>query len=108
VTEAYQLYAQDPVSIKRAKALRHVSGNMDLDLYSNPIFAGNTSARPQAWMLLPEYSFNMDAQVLIENIGLEGLFDGQIPDDIVNYWKGRQFGGNYGLGHLTVDLNCVV
>lgn len=108
VTEAYQRFAAEPIPLKRARALRHVLENMSLDLDSNPFFAGNTSARTRAWMLLPEYGLEMDRQVLLENRGLEGLLDGKIPPDLLNYWQGRQFGGPYGLGHLAVNLRLVV
>ena len=53
VTEAYQQYESDPVPLRRAKAFAYVLRNMDLDIESNPIFAGNTSSRPRAWMLVP-------------------------------------------------------
>ena len=54
VTEAYQQYESDPVVLKRAKAFANVLHHMDLDVESNPFFAGNTSSRPRAWMLIPE------------------------------------------------------
>ena len=108
VTEAYQRHDADPVPIRRAQAFAHVLRHMTLDLDTNPIFAGNTSSRPRAWMLVPEHGFSADAQVLIENDGLDGLLDGAIPQDILDYWQGRSFGGNSGIGHLAVDLDRVV
>ena len=79
VTEAYRRYEGEAVPLKRARAFAHVLRHMDLDLDSNPIFAGNTSSRPRAWMLVPEHGFRQAPQVLLENEGLEGLLDGQIP-----------------------------
>lgn len=108
VTEAYQRYEGDPTPIKRARAFAHVLRHMDLDVESNPIFAGNTSWRPRAWMLVPEHGFGADAQVLVENDGLDGLLEGRIPDDLRRYWDGRSFGGAAGIGHLAVDLDIVV
>jgi len=108
VTEAYRRYEGDPVPIKRARAFAHVLRHMDLDVASNPIFAGNTSSRPRAWMLVPEHGLNNDTQVVIENECLKGILDGQIPDDLLDYWKDRSFGGAAGIGHLAVDLNRVV
>ncbi len=108
VTEAYRRYDGDPVALKRAKTLAHVLCHMDLDLTSNPIFAGNTSSQPRAWMLVPEHGFGQDAQVLLENEGLEGLLDGQIPRDLLDYWADKSFGGAAGIGHLAVDLERVV
>lgn len=108
VTEAYTRYGSEPVPILRAKVLAHVLQHMDLDVTSNPIFAGNTSSRPRAWMLVPEHGFRPDAQVLIENDGLDGLLDDAIPGDLRCFWEGRSAGGSAGVGHLAVDLGQVV
>lgn len=108
VTEAYKQYENDPPALKRAKAFAHVLRNMDLDVESNPIFAGNTSSRPRAWMLIPEHGMTNDTQVIIENEGLAGILDGQIPDDLQEFWADRSFGGSSGIGHLAVDMNRVV
>ncbi len=108
VTEAYERYASDPVPIRRAKAFAHVLQHMGLDLRSNPVFAGNTSSHPRAWMLVPEHGFGYDAQVLIENEGLDGLLDDAIADDLRTFWESRSAGGSAGIGHLAVDLERVV
>lgn len=108
VTEAYQKYENDPVVLKRAKAFAHVLHNMDLDIESNPFFAGNTSSRPRAWMLVPEHGISIPSQVLIENDGLDGILDGSIPKDLRDYWADRSFGGTSGIGHLAVDMKRVV
>ncbi len=108
VTEAYRQYEGEPAALKRAKTFAHVLRHMDLDIESNPIFAGNTSTRPRAWMLVPEHGMRTAPQVLIENEGLVGILDGQIPDDLQEYWAKRSFGGNSGIGHLAVDLERVV
>lgn len=108
VTEAYRRYEDDPTPLKRAKAFAHVLGNMDLDLTSNPILAGNTSSRPRAWMLIPEHGITNDIQVLIENDGLDHILDGRIPQEILDYWRDKSFGGAAGIGHLAVDMDMVV
>jgi len=108
VTEAYQRYEREPAPLRRARALAHVLRRMDLDVTSNPFFAGNTSSRPRAWMLLPEYGIGADAQVLLENPSLDGILEGRIPQDLADYWRDRQFGGNSGIGHLALDLELVV
>jgi pyruvate-formate lyase len=108
VTEAYQRYEGDPVALKRAKAFAHVLHNMDLDVESNPVFAGNTSSRPRGWMLVPEHGMNNDTQVVIENEGLKDILVGQIPEDLQDYWASRSFGGSSGIGHLAVDMRRVV
>jgi len=108
VTDAYRQYASDPVPLKRAKALAHVLRHMDLDVQTNPFFAGNTSSHPRAWMLVPEHGFTMPPQVLIENDGLDGLLDSAIPQDLLDAWAECSFGGSAGIGHLAVDLDRVV
>lgn len=108
VTEAYQRYENDPPALKRAKSFAHILQNMDLDVDSNPIFAGNTSSKPRAWMLVPEHGMRTAPQVVIENAGLAGLLDGKISKDLEDYWKDKSYGGNSGIGHLAVDLNRVV
>lgn len=108
VTEAYQRYENDPVVLKRAKAFAHVLRHMDLDVQSNPIFAGNTSSQPRAWMLIPEHGMSAATQVLLENEGLADLLDGSIPKDLQDYWADRSFGGSAGIGHLAVDMARVV
>ena len=108
VTEAFQQHEGDPAPLVRAKAFAHVLRQMDLDVESNPIFAGNTSSRPRAWMLVPEHGMGVPDQVAIENEGLEGLLDGRIPEDLQAYWKDRSFGGTSGVGHLAVDQERVV
>ena len=53
VTEAYQEHDGKPILTKRVEAFKHVLANMTLDVTSNPVFAGNTSTAPRAWMLAP-------------------------------------------------------
>lgn len=109
VTEAYRAHEGEPAPLLRAHAFSHVLRNMTLDLDSNPIFAGNTSSRPRAWMLLPEYGFNVPDQAVVENPSLDGFLDGDaIPNELRQFWAGRSFGGGAGVGHLAVDLNRVV
>jgi len=104
VTEAYQMYADDPIPLLRAKAFRHILLHMKLDLLSNPVFAGNTSSSPRAWMLLPEFGFQEPPQVVLENAGLEGILSDAVPEEIDRFWKDKSLGGSAGMGHLAVDL----
>lgn len=115
VTEAYRMYAETdtgepiPMPLLRARALAHILDHMTLDLDTNPVFAGNTSTGPRAWMLLPEYGFTIPGQALIENPGLEGLLDGTapdaggIPEELRAFWRERSIGGDAGWGHLIPD-----
>ena len=109
VTEAFQRHDADPVPLRRAKAFAHVLRNMDLDVHSNPFFAGNTSSRPRAWMLVPEHGMTFgDSQVVVENPCLKDFLAGKIPEDLRSSWVGRSFGGACAIGHLAVDLHRVV
>ena len=108
VSEAYERFALEPVPIRRARAFEHVLRHMSLDLMSNPLFAGNTSSRPRAWMLVPEFGLGMDPQVEIEHEELRGFLRERIPDDIRSYWRNRSVGGNGGVGHMSLDFSVVV
>ncbi len=108
VTEVYQRFEDDPPALRRAKTFAHVLRTMTLDVETNPFFAGNTSTRPRAWMLAPEYGFMYPPQIIHENPQLDGLLEGQIPQEMLDYWEDRCFGGNSGIGHLAVDLDRVV
>ena len=109
VTEAYRQHGSDPPPLKRARAFANVLRNMDLDVTTNPIFAGNTSSRPRAWMLVPEHGMSIgDSQIVVENECLKDFLAGKIPDDLREFWAERSFGGACGVGHLAVDLHRVV
>ncbi|MFW5787378.1 MAG: pyruvate formate lyase family protein [Halanaerobiales bacterium] len=108
ITEAYKKYSGEPVPVKRAKAFSYLLNNMTLDLESNPVFAGNTSPRPRAWMLVPEQGFKVDPQVEIENEELEGFLDDKIPYELEKFWRDISFGGGAGIGHLAVNMEKVL
>ena len=46
------------ITNKAAKDIVNVAKNMALDTESNPVFAGNTSSKTSAWMLIPEHGFS--------------------------------------------------
>ena len=110
VTEAFREYADDPIPLKRAKAFVHVLRNMDLDLDSNPFFAGNTSSRPRAWMLVPEHGlrFGDQNQLVVENPDLASFLADKVPEDLREFWRDKSVGGNSAVGHLAVDYDRVV
>ncbi len=106
VTEAWQRYADDPVPVKRAKALAHILANMTLDSDTNPIFAGCMSSGPRKWMLTPEHGLDVGGQVVIEHDDLRGFLNDKVPDDLRAFWRGRS--GTGGLGHFAIDQSVVV
>ena len=106
--EAYRLYADDPPPLKRARTFAHILRNMTLDLDTNPVFAGNTSTAPRAWMLVPEHGFWEPAQIIHENPQLKGPLDHGVPQSMRDFWAGKSFGGNAGIGHLAVDYDRIV
>lgn len=112
ITEAYAAHQNEPLPIRRALAFSHLLSNMELDVDSNPLFAGNTSPAPRAWILMPEYGFEEDIQVGIEHAELKGFLEGKIPDDLRRFWArgsaNASYGGTSGIGHLAVDLWAVV
>jgi pyruvate-formate lyase len=108
LVEAYCAYRDDPPPLKQAKTLAHVLGHMTLDMASTPFFGGNTSSRPRALMLLPEYGFGLPAQIVHENPKLAGILDNAIPQDLLDFWNEKGFGVESGIGHLAVDMGRVV
>lgn len=106
--EAYTLYADDPPPLKRARTFAHILRHMTLDLDTNPVFAGNTSTAPRAWMLVPEHGFFEPPQIVLENPSLKGLMERGVPQAMRDFWAGKSFGGNAGIGHLAVDYDGVV
>lgn len=108
VTEAWAANESLPPPLRQARVFAHVLDHMVLDVQSNPIFAGNTSSRPRAWMLIPEYGFASCPQVELENEPVRGILDGAIPEDLRTFWSTRSWGGNSAIGHLAVDLDRVV
>ena len=108
VTEAWRRHDGEAPVLVRAYAFQHLLASMSLDVDSNPVFAGNTAARPRAWMLIPEHGIGYDGQVVLENPGVVGLLDQAIPAEITEFWQGRALGGLGDPGHLAVDLDRVV
>lgn len=107
-TEAWRAHEDEPPALRRAHLFAHVLRHIELDIGSNPLFAGNTSSRPRAWMLVPEHGFGVDPQVALEYPELAGFLDGKVPQELREFWAGRSFGGTCGIGHLAVDLQRVV
>ncbi len=108
-TEGYQRFGDEPIALCRARTFAHILDNMTLDLQTNPVFAGNTSSRPRAWMLIPEHGFVVPNQALQEHPELDGFMDGDaIPDDLREFWADRSVGGGAGTGHLAVDMGRVL
>jgi pyruvate-formate lyase len=110
LTEVYTVHENDPPPIRQARYFAHILAGMDLDLSSNPIFAGNTSSRPRAMMLNPEYGFSVDKQTELENPGLASVMEEGVPDDLREFWADRSLGkgSSASIGHLAVDLHTVV
>ena len=107
VTEAWREYEGLPPALRQARVFTHVLDHMVLDVQSNPVFAGNTSSRPRAWMLVPEGGIRSAPQVELENESVRGILDGAIPEDLREFWAEHGAGGA-GIGHLAVDLDRVV
>jgi formate C-acetyltransferase len=107
VTEADAKYDGEPMPVKRAMVFRHVLEGMTLDVTSNPVFAGNTSSRPRAWMLRPEFGIYVNEQIRIEHADLVGHLKGKVPEEITQYWESRRFGYG-GVGHFSADYGWAV
>lgn len=108
--EAYRAHADQPPALKRALVLRHVLDHMTLDLNSNPVFAGNTSTAPRAWLLHPELGLSLDMQVKIEHDFItDEWFNKQIPADLREAWAPLSHNrGAAAPGHVAIDFSIVV
>jgi len=106
-TEAWKRYDADPVPLRRAKCFAYVLRHMTLDVRSNPFFAGNTSSKPRAWMLL-ELTFGDQSQIVVERPHLANFLDGKIPRDLLEFWQGKEFAPGGCDGHLAVDHEWVI
>ncbi len=126
VTEAYKMFEHEPVVIKRAKTLRHITSNINIYIYEDELIAGNAAAPNKFAALYPEFSYNwiMDE---MENFPFEERpFDNYLISDqakeemrsIADYWKGRTVqeqidsqlsfdekkGSNLGIGMYLLNL----
>jgi len=107
VTEADAKFGGEPGPVKRAMMFRHILEGMTLDVASNPVFAGNTSSRPRAWMLRPEFGIHVGEQIRIEHEDLVDHLKGKVPEEITQYWESRRFGYG-GIGHFSADYGVAV
>ncbi len=107
-TEAHKKYSNQPAPLLRALTFKHILDNMTLDLESNSVFAGNVSSGLRKWVLFPEFGFTARNQIEFENPKLKNFLDGKIPVEIRQYWADKSFGGDSGIGHLSIDFDLVV
>jgi formate C-acetyltransferase len=107
-TEGYRRFEHEARPLCRAKTFGHILESMTLDLQTNPVFAGNMSSQPRAWMLLPEYGFHVPEQAPVENPEFRDFLNGKVPAELLDFWAGRSFGGGAGIGHLAVNLEKVL
>jgi pyruvate formate-lyase/glycerol dehydratase family glycyl radical enzyme len=54
VTEAYDLYGDEPVVVKRARALKHILENMKIVIRDNELIVGNVTEEPASVPIYPE------------------------------------------------------
>ncbi len=126
VTEAYKANEGSPTIIKRAKALKHVTENVDIYIYDDELIAGTIAAPNKYAPIYPEFSYNWIIDEM-ENFPFEErVFDNyEISDEtkeqlrsIANYWKGKTVdervvselsfdeakGSNLGIGMYLLNL----
>jgi formate C-acetyltransferase len=126
VTEAYRRHKNEPVVLRRARALAYVLENMTIYIQPGEIIVGNQASAPRAAPIFPEYStdwippeidefckrpadqFTVDPQVkreLLEDIlpywDGRTLYDrarSQMPEDV---WAAQEIGAIAGRGNIT-------
>ncbi len=126
LTEAYKMYADDPIIIKRAKALNHILSNIDVYIYEDELVAGTFGAPNKHANVYPEFSYGWIVDEM-DNFPFEDReFDNYLISEetkeqlrsIADFWKGKtleetissklsfdeQKGSNLGIGMYLLNL----
>lgn len=95
LTEGYQNAEDDPIILKRAKALAHYLDNRTIYLLPNERIVGNIASKPSHLITFPEkWSFWLDKAI-------DGEYSMLLPDEkqreelhkIHKYWRGKSVHG---------------
>ncbi|MDA3960335.1 MAG: hypothetical protein PF961_06070 [Planctomycetota bacterium] len=109
VVRAWPRCAECHPAERSAGVLTAILAEIDLDLETNPMFAGATGGKPGHIMTMPEYGWGADGQARIEVPDLCAVIDAEmVPTAIQDYIDQNGFGGHHSYGHLAVDLERVV
>ena len=95
ITESYKQTEGMPAPIRRAKAMKHVLGNMPIYIHDGQLLAGNQGERSRAGLIFPEFQWD---STLAEMEGWPTrpgdkfiITKDQLEEirGILEYWKGK-------------------
>ena len=96
VTEAYKQHENDPLVLRRARALAHVLENMTIYIQPGEIIVGNQASKPRAAPIFPEYSTDWIAPEIDEfskrpadQFSVDPQVKRELLKEILPYWQGR-------------------
>lgn len=81
--------------VKKGMALREHLRTTPLFIRPNDLLAGSISDTPGAMPLFPELGFGENGIYVGENPERRGYLEGQVPQDILDYWEDRNLWGQH-------------
>ncbi len=97
ITEAYKMYEDEPIVLKRAKALKYLLENLSTHTYEDELIVGTHGAPNKFACVYPEFSYDWVIEEM-EHAPFENRdFDNMAIDDqtkaelrsIAEYWQGK-------------------
>ncbi|NBJ68045.1 MULTISPECIES: glycyl radical protein [Clostridia] len=95
VTESYQQTENQPMIIRRAKALENILGKMKVVIRPNELIVGNLATSPRGTQIFPEFSNDWledEFDRIEKRAGDKFIVPEQVKQDLseaFKYWKGR-------------------
>ena len=95
ITRAYQQYENEPVIIKRAKALYDILNEMDIYILDDELIVGNQGSSPRCAPLFPEFSSDwVEREIDSFSTRKADRFmvseqDKKEIKELLQYWKGK-------------------
>jgi len=102
-TEIYKKYPDDPVVIKRAKAVAHTLKNMTIFIRDDELLVGNETSKNLGEKInldLLSYNNSLEKRTMFKKLRRRKLQPFYIEEpeidellEIIPFWKGKSFGG---------------
>ncbi len=97
VTEAYKMYEDEPIVLKRAKVLDYLLSNLSIYTYEDELIVGNHGAANKHAAIFPEFSYDWIVTEMehapFEDREFDNMqIDEQTKEDlrsIADYWNGK-------------------
>ena len=94
-TQVFRQTEGQPWVVRKAKALREYLETVPIYLRPNDRIAGSISESPGAMPVIVEIGIGENNIYLSENPGRKGYLAGQVPEEILDYWKNANLWGRY-------------